>query len=44
MDSNPPKKQTKRKKLHGNEKPLKINMTFDQAVKKISTVKPPKNK
>jgi hypothetical protein len=39
-------KETKQKKQkpHGNEKPLKIKMTFDKAVKKIAKVKPPQNK
>lgn len=33
-----------KKKTHGNEKPLKINMSFDKAMKKIAKVKPPENK
>jgi len=44
MEQNPPKKPIKKKKLHGNEKPLKINMTFDQAMKKIAKAKPEQNK
>ena len=38
------KKKTKKQKPHGNEKPLKIKMTFDKAIKKIAKVKPPQNK
>jgi len=45
MDTDKQKQQPrKRKKQHGNEKPLKINMTFDQAMKKIAKAKPPKEK
>lgn len=37
------KKQRKtRQKLHGNEKPLKIDMSFDKAMKKIAKKEPPK--